>query len=140
MRKLNLLLSVMIFTFVGVQTVKSQVNSFIKKIELDLSKDSLTNLNRKAIVSEFYIGWSVNDKGIIDTAGQFINIYCNVVILDINGNPVDGISERKVINIKQGTPEFENWFGAFDNTFKDGVIGEMQLHKSELEEKTINFK
>ena len=137
MKRAFFIFTVIAFMLLGVQELKAQ-NS-INKIEIELSRDSLTNLQRKAIVSEFYVGWAVNQSGQIDTSGQFIYIYCNVVILDTKGNIIPSMTQRKTIQIKQGTTEFDNWFSMFDNNFKIAVTNEMNEHKDMLEKKELSI-
>jgi len=134
MKRVLFLISLVALLFTNVNMVEAQSDNVIKKIEISLSNDSLTNLQRQAIVSEFYIGWSVNQQGAIDTSGQFINIYVNVVVLDNNGNPIPSMSKRKTIQIKQGGSEFDNWFNQFDTGFREGVIDELNAHKLILEQ------
>ncbi len=109
------------------------MGSSIARVELDLSDCPNTGLKRKAIVSEFYISWGLNGDTITPEA-QFINIYCNVVTLGLNGEIIQGMTEKKTIEIKQGTDEFNSWFNTFDSGFSEGITSELNLHKVDLED------
>ena len=101
-------------------------NESIRKIEIPLSNDPLTNLQRKAVISEFYIGFGLSNSGEMRISGQFINIYYQVLTLDLFGDPLPDQSIKEEISIKQGTEDFDNWYSVFDVEFISKLTTELE--------------
>ena len=105
MRKLFFIILLIATSFVNAQS--------LQPIQRDVPNDSLTNLPQKYQIADYYLTFGINPStGTIDSTSQSIHIYYYLIKYDVNGNPYK-LSNKYVKVIRQGTPEFVEWYETF---------------------------